>query len=285
MDTPLTQARVLELADSLPSFPQVVLDILSSLDDENSGLRTLASHVERDPVITAQIFSLVHSAAHHSKAQSAPRDAYTAISLIGLANVRKIVLAHSTINFLNDLPKTPHRSYFWEHSVAVGVCAQELAHNYLNSSDYALIAGLLHDVGQLWIATFYPQECQAIYHAIINQGISIIDAERAVLHGFDHAMIGEILALHWGLPSSLAAAIRYHHAPEAGLPDPLVAVTHVAEVISNALDLTRRKDNQVCVLSELACQQLGIDWEDDMSRLFGEIEARTEYACTVFRRP
>lgn len=290
MDTPLTKERIIELAESLPAFPQVVTDILGILDNDNAGLRKLASYVERDPVITAKVLALVNSAANRIREEIAPRDVYTAISLIGLANVRKIVLAHSTINFLKGLPKSTQSSHFWEHSVAVGICAQELAKNYAVSTDYALIAGLLHDVGQLWMACFYPEELQRVQlqrvhnTAAIGRKTDIIEAERAQFGGLDHTEIGAILATYWGLPDAVVAAIKYHHAPDLGLPNPLIAITHVAEVISNALDLTEREGNQVSTLSELACEELGIDWEkeEDVSRLFGEIEARTEYACTSF---
>lgn len=284
MNTPLNEARVIELAESLPAFPQVVTDILGVLDNDSAGLRKLASHVERDPVITAKIFAQVNSAAARTRTESSPRNVYTAISLIGLTNVRRIVLAHSTISFLKDLPKNAQSSHFWEHSVAVGICAQELARTYTTSSDYALVAGLLHDVGQLWMACFYPEELQRVHNAIIGQKVHIIDAERSEFNGLDHAIIGKTLATYWGLPEQVTAAIQYHHDPDQGLPNGLVALTHVAEVISNALDLTKREGNQVSTLSEQACAELGIDWEEDMSRLFGEIEARTEYACAGFRQ-
>lgn len=284
MNTPLNEARVIELAESLPAFPQVVTDILGVLDNDSASLRKLASHVERDPVITAKIFAQVNNAAARTRTESSPRNVYTAISLIGLTNVRRIVLAHSTVSFLQDLPKNAQSSHFWEHSVAVGVCAQELARTYTASSDYALVAGLLHDVGQLWMACFYPEELQHVHNAIIGQKAHIIDAERNEFNGLDHAIIGKILATYWGLPEPVTAAIQYHHDPDQGLPNNLVAITHVAEVISNALDLTKREGNQVSILSELACEELGIDWEEDMSRLFGEIEARTEYACAGFRQ-
>lgn len=282
MNTPLTKAHVIELAESLPAFPQVVTDILGVLDNDHACLRKLAGHVERDPVITAKIFAQVNSAAARTRTESPPRDVYTAISLIGLTNVRKIVLAHSTVSFLKDLPRNAQSSHFWEHSVAVGICAQELACNCAVSSDYALVAGLLHDVGQLWMACFYPEELQRVHNATIGRKISTIEAERAQFSGLDHTDIGATLAAHWGLPSTVTAAIQYHHAPDQALPNTLVAITHVAETISNALDLTKREDNQVSILSELACEQLAIDWEEDMSRLFGEIEARTEYACASF---
>jgi putative nucleotidyltransferase with HDIG domain len=283
MDTPLNATRVIEQAESLPAFPQVVTDILGVLDNDSAGLRKLAGYVERDPVITAKIFAQVNSAAARTRTESSPRDVYTAISLIGLTNVRRIVLAHSTISFLKNLPNNAYSSHFWEHSVAVGICAQELARTYAVSSDYALVAGLLHDVGQLWMTCFYPEQLQRVHNAIVGQKVSIIDAERAEFNGLDHATIGQILAGYWGLPEPVTAAIQYHHAPDLGLPNNLVAITHVAEVISNALDLTKREENQVSTLSERACEELAIDWEEDMARLFGEIEARTEYACAGFR--
>lgn len=280
MDTSsLTPVSIIALADQLPAFPSVVTEVLSLLDNDNASLRALAGHIEHDPVITAKIYALINSAAARSRARKAPHDLYTAISLVGLANIRRIVLAHCTVNFLRDLPKEALSNDFWKHSISVGVCAQELARTCQISHEFALVAGLLHDVGQLWIACFYPEVAKRVRYAIVAQRVNIIDAERQLLGDFNHAEIGALLAAHWGLPASVVAAIRYHHAPEAGLPDPLVAITHVAEISSNALDLGSREHNQVSGLSQEACDLLGINWEEDHSQLFGEIEARTDYAC------
>jgi hypothetical protein len=57
---------------------------------------------------------------------------------------------------------------------------------------------------------------------------------------------------------------------------------HVAEVISNALDLGGHFENHVTYLSPAACQKLGLTWTADSRELFGRIEARSSYAIAFF---
>lgn len=275
----LNRDEVIARAARLPAFPRVVTDILAALDDDNTTIRAVVQHVERDPVITARVLSLANSAALHAHAGPAIRDIATATSMIGIAKLREIVVAISLAEFVRDSRMS---TYFWEHSVAVGIAAQSLAKHTRASTDYALVAGLLHDIGQLWMAKFYPREFQQVRLLVAGGNGRIDDVERDFF-GLDHCDVGLIIAEHWGLPAAVAKAIRHHHQPDAGLDEELVAVTHVAEVLANALDLTQREDNQVTGLSSAACAMVGIDWQQDLRTLFGKIEARSAYACAVFR--
>jgi len=275
----LTDQEIIERSTGMPAFPKVVTDILATLDDDGANLGSLVGHVERDPVITARILSIANSAALAGHASSSVNDVRKAVSLIGLAKIREITLAVSLAEFAHGCRMA---SYFWEHSVAVGICAMELGRFTHHSSDYALVAGLLHDIGQLWMAHFYPLEFQMVRSATTTGSEGINEIERRYF-GVDHCHIGRQLAIYWGLPKAVVDAIYFHHDPDPGLAENLVAITHVAEVLANALDLTGRDGNLVAHMSGAACEKLGIDWTQDLAPLFGRIEARTEYACRVFR--
>lgn len=275
----LSDREIVERSKSMPAFPKVVTDILLTIDDDGATLGTLVHHVERDPVITARVLSIANSAVMAGHAGSNVHDVRKAVSLIGMAKVREITLAVSLAEFAHSCRMA---SYFWEHSVAVGICALELSRFTHRSSDYALAAGLLHDIGQLWMAHFYPLEFQMVRSATSSGSEGINQIEQRYF-GIDHCHIGRLLAMHWGLPQAVIDAIYFHHDPDQGLAENLVAITHVAEVLSNALDLTGRDGNLVANISAAACEKLGIDWSQDLSPLFGRIEARSEYACRVFR--
>lgn len=275
----LSESEIVDRASLLPAFPQIVNEILLTLDDDGSALKNLSQLVERDPVITARILSIANSVALGGRSERDIRDMRLAISLIGLARMREIVLGVSLAEFSRETRVSHH---FWAHSVAVGVAAQELARQAHLPGDLAFVCGLLHDIGHLWMARFYPLEFQMVQICLqTEEGAHLLDAERRYF-GIDHCAIGRILAVAWHLPTSVVAAIQHHH--DASPPaDKLVAATHVAEAIANALDLTRHDAARVTELSEQACDLLDIDWQDDLSPLFGRIEARSQYLCSQFR--
>ena len=233
--------------------------------------------------MTARVLSAANTASARTRGRAEVTDIYTATSLIGLSRVREITLISSLGTFVNGMAVEAMPTTFWQHCVAVGVCCEELA-QYITqpvSSDTALIAGLLHDIGQLWLYSFQPLAYRHCWQQALSQSIGIEAVEREHF-GIDHATIGAWLAEHWALPASIAAAIGAHHAPDAALAITLVPVVHVAEVLSNALDLTGRDENRVTTLSSAACEQLGLVWDEGIHPLLGHMEARSSHANTFF---
>ena len=270
--------EVIARMGELPAFPKVVVRLLDALEDDAATIGTLAHHVESDPVVTARVMSLANSAALGGHAGRTVTNVETAASMIGIARIREIALAVSLAKFAQDCKVS---AGYWEHSVAVGVCVQELAKHTRLSLDYAFVAGLLHDIGQLWLSSFYPQEFARCRQAVAMEQATVIEAE-SLEFGVDHSQIGAWMVEQWDLPSSMAAAVLYHHAPDECAADNLVAATHVGEVLANALDLGGRPENQVVYLSQEACATVGIDWNDDLNYLFGKLEARTRHAIAIF---
>ena len=139
-----------------------------------------------------------------------------------------------------------------------------------------------HDIGQLWLYRFDPEAYRSVWDAALAHSIGIEEAERERF-GTDHSTIGAWLGEHWSLTAPIVAAIRSHHAPDSASNENLVPLIHVAEVVSNALDLTGRSENRVTALSGAACRQLGVQFNDEIRPLFGRMEARSRYANSFFQ--
>ncbi|GHU14520.1 HD family phosphohydrolase [Betaproteobacteria bacterium] len=262
----------------LPAFPGVITELLNDLDDDNSSMLALARHVERDPVVTGRILSAANRMLRH-EGRPEVRDVYTAVSLIGFSRIREIVLTTCIVCFTETFCS---KRFFWGHSLAVGIGARELAATVNVDPNTALVAGLLHDVGQLWMSYFYPLEFQHVRLQVEVHGKEVCAAEREHF-GFEHGQVGEIVARHWGLPADVIAAIANHHTPdESAAQNKLVALTCMAEYIANALDLPPRGVNRVDALSLAIFQTLKLDWSEDHSDLLGAIDARYQYASMIF---
>jgi HD-like signal output (HDOD) protein len=105
-------------------------------------------------------------------------------------------------------------------------------------------AGLLHDIGELILASQLKTEYEAIRKLAETEGISSIDAEFRVL-GCSHAEVGAYLLATWGLPSRVVETVAWHHLPSSSpLQEsyPLAAV-HVAECVSHNLKALRSEDH------------------------------------------
>lgn len=284
MLVPLTREEVIASSDQLPAFPRVVTQILATLDDPDASLNILAAQIEHDPIIAARVLSLANRAGTNRRIPAAVSDVFTAVSLIGLSQVRQTAVLASLAGFLDGIAPTLGQRNFWEHSVIVGVGCVELA-PYSQQPvhrDEALIAGLLHDTGQLWLRRFRGEA----YRQARSEGqLRRVGTEVAELAHFavDHATIGAWLAQGWGLSEPIVRAIARHHDPDGALDEPLVSVLHVAEVLSNALDVSSSEDSRVTSVCAAACEALGLDWGDASQQLFGRIEARSRHAMGFLR--
>lgn len=279
----ITRDEVIQHSHKLPSFPHFVTDILAALDDPESSHTVLAGCIIRDPIITARVLSAANLASARGRRMSEVNDVYTAISLIGMSQVRQITLVSCLGSFVGGMAVQGMPTTFWKHCMAVGVCCEELALHIEApvSGDAALVAGLLHDIGQLWFYTFNAELYSRCRHQALSQAVNIEVVEREYF-GVDHSLVGAWLAEHWALPVGIVAAIRGHHGSDGALGDTLVSLVHVAEVLANALDLGGRDENRVTAISQAACERLEMVWDERIRPLFGRIEGRSRHANAFF---
>ena len=269
---------VLAKAHSMPAFPRVISDILATTDDPEANLNVLTDLVKFDPVLAGRVLFQANTALSRLRHRYVVQNIYNAIMLIGIGKVRQMTLISSWSDFVRKVAPGNHVAMFWQHSAAVGICGEELATEVEAqvSSSAALVAGLMHDVGQLWLFRSYPDAFQDAWNASLDhaEGIEVTEKKH---FGACHGEIGAWLAEYWSLPSQIVAAIRHHHDCDNVLDEGIVPLIHVAEVLSNALDLTGRKENRVTKISSAACQRLGIVWNDASRPLFGRIDARSRH--------
>ncbi len=271
-------SEVIGRLQALPAFPAVVTRILETLDDDHAALAVLEQHLQSDPVISARILAAANRLVRHSGREPVG-DIHTAVSYLGLNQVHDIVMSTSLLDFVRNSHCT---SVFWERSLAVGLCAQELAPLVGENPGRALVAGLLHEVGVLWLNVCHPREYrQVLIEQQLRDG-DIVDAERALL-GLTHPEIGRLLAEHWGLPADIVQAIASCHAPAPGPLAPLTGITHLAALICSGLDLPFQPGNEVRHVSSDALRALGPDWEEKMPELLGRVEVRFAQSRTLLK--
>lgn len=263
-------------AETLPSLPEAVRHIITSLEDDNADVDSLTHHINADPAILAKMLSAANSAA--SGVSQPVCSARQAFLLLGVKRVTHIVLASALFNRFDTSRQDFDTRHLWRHTMGVAVCARTLAEHTNVNPELAFSAGLLHDIGQLLM--FHA--CPAAYLAALDlrdrTNMAITDAERTIF-SYDHAAAGQLLADYWQLPHSISDAIAAHHDPDP-IGSDIGDLTHVSEVLSHALDLGNHPDNHVPPLSDRACANLGISWNKTAS-YFAEIEARYTGICTA----
>ena len=125
--------------------------------------------------------------------------------------------------------------------------------------DEAFVAGLLHDVGKLVLASNFPGDYSRILGIGRHGSASLVAAEENTF-GANHAEVGGYLLGLWGLPVPVVEAIALHHNPQQCTHmsfSPLTAV-HAANALVN-FDGVRDKVFRSSILDSSYLTLLGLD--------------------------
>jgi HD-like signal output (HDOD) protein/CheY-like chemotaxis protein len=235
-------APLVSSIESLPALPRAYRELIEELESETSSLGRIGEIVAADVGMSATILKMVNSAFF-----GLPREITSpsqAVVLLGMEVVKALVLSHHVFSSL-DLSSLTGFDFegLWRHCQATGGLARHLARQVeadKTIADEALVAGVLHDVGKLVLASVAMGQYRLVLEAVQAENRLVVEVEREVF-GTTHAEVGAYLIGLWGLSDGVVEALAFHHRPGDGLSlgfSPLTAV-HVANVF----------EHQLCVLN------------------------------------
>jgi HD-like signal output (HDOD) protein/CheY-like chemotaxis protein len=230
-DTTSTSAGIISDVSgvsSLPSPPAVLVELLRVLEDETVSASSIGKVIEGDPAVAAKILNLANSSAGTAGRRIA--DVTQAVALLGTNVVRGLVLLHDIVSVFAEgvhLPKA-WMDALNTHSVQCAQLANRLSTGK-SWAPHAFTAGLLHEVGQLVLATSrhdqfgiivseWQQAGEAAETAVAggqtpdareDGGPTLCDLELAGF-GTSHNDAGASLLSLWGLPADIVEATARH---------------------------------------------------------------------------
>ncbi|MFS2023135.1 HDOD domain-containing protein [Massilia sp. GER05] len=274
----LTPEQLAAGVQDLPSLPAVVMELLSSIEQEDIDISVLAKKVSYDQALTAKTLRLANSSTYGLQVKVTTIQ--QAITFLGFQTTRNLITAAAITGcFPSGRCEGFHDKAFWRHSIATAACARALARRMRFNQDIAFTAGLLHDIGRLVLVTGHPDAYAQVVAWHAQHGGDWQDAEQAVL-GIDHVDAGVALADHWNFSSTMRQAIAYHHAPDIHGAGFLATIVHVANAIVHALDLAGDDEELVPRVSSVAWDAMGLN-EEAYLHLFRETELQFGEMSTI----
>jgi len=265
--------------DSLPAFPQSVNKILELTAKIDVAPKDLVSVVERDIVLTARVLKLVNSPFFGLSREVT--SVQHAVVYVGINTVKNVAIS---VAMSGSLPKNNDAGLdmeqFWVQSLSVGVIAKLLAERKgvpSNQSADFFVTGLLHNIGKIIFAHFYPND----YKVVIDKAKEIkrpaFLVERKLL-GLDHSEIGAMLAEAWQLPENLVRGIRNHHNPKQEITEKSLALSiftasqiykRINQCESDYIELPVEVENWLgCNLQEMIQSMTELDDEIEKAMVF-----------------
>jgi len=215
----------------LPSFPDIALRVRKALSDENVTQDMVVRVVGSEPALAARVMQIGNSAALNFSGKPIT-ELRTAIARMGFNMVRSAAIAFAMsqlkkVDALKGLEQPLDE--LWQRSAAVAATSHVVAHRLTKlNPDAALLAGLLHGVGQLYILTRVKQHPRlfadrAGYHAIVRDW---------------HSSVAKAVLENWEMPGDVVAAVSEYEdtaREHKGAPD-LTDVLTVAHLLVSYRD-------------------------------------------------
>ncbi len=140
----------------LPSFPDVVRRLQVALADPRSSVKDLVAIIESEPVLSARLLQMANSAAMNAVGNSATT-IKAAVSRLGFNLVRLTAMTHAMrqLERLTELaPIREDLGRIWRASNEVAAISAVIARRAIGrQADEAMLAGLLHAIGGIYILT------------------------------------------------------------------------------------------------------------------------------------
>jgi len=228
------------------------------INDPRSSVKDIGRVANEDQGLTARILKLANSPmfGFYSRIDSIDR----ALTIIGTQQVRDLALAATVMRDFKDIDsRLINMHQFWKHSVACGIVSRNLAVSLRQSNvERFFVHGILHDIGQLLMATAIPKTMSGILRMSREKKELYFSTEAGQL-GFDHADLGGALLSAWKIPQNIVEPVTFHHRPRQSVKFPLeTAVVHLADLICQAMEFGSSGEWCVPPLDSSAWDRLGL---------------------------
>ncbi|GBE10799.1 HDOD domain protein [bacterium BMS3Bbin12] len=245
----------------LASLPEVVSRVCELIGDPRTSASDIGQVISEDPALTARLLRVVNSPFYGfpSSIDTVSR----AVTVVGTAELMDLVLAASVVRMFRGIPpELVDMDSFWHHSLYCGVVARVLAaRRRRRNIERHFVGGLIHDLGALVLYQSVPDLAARALALARERDLAIYLAEREVM-GCDHAAVGAELMRTWNMPPVLEEVVAYHHEPQRAHEYPEeVAIVHLADVISGALETPDIGSEQIPPLEPAAWESAGFPVE------------------------
>jgi len=179
---------------SLPSMPDIAVRVREAVAKVDTSAADVAKIIQADPAVATQLIKVANSSLYGG---SRPADSLTAaIARLGLERVREIVLAVTMRQvFRSRSPLLNKRMVeLWMRSTLVAAVAAVLGRRLTGfSSDRALLAGLVHDIGVV------PMLANAYEYDELVRDPGLLEATIDAYRG----EIGAMILRRWNFPDDM----------------------------------------------------------------------------------
>ncbi|WP_456404699.1 HDOD domain-containing protein [Hydrogenimonas sp.] len=210
----MMNSRLVERISSLPPLPQTVVEIEKAYGDPDVNVKAVASIVEKDPMVVADLLKLLNSAFYGLRKEITSVE--QAISLLGMKSVKDLIINLSVRNMLrtNLSPYGISSEAFAKVSQFQSMLSQEWMKTLdPQKTERVRLLALLQEIGKIVIADELLREGEdATFKAELEAGWDIREIERNYIDATTAEVSAAMLA-HWEFDPVICDIIRWSDMP------------------------------------------------------------------------
>lgn len=238
-----------------PVFNKTGIQIQQEVASKNPNNDVIERLITYDQALTSQVLRLANSVFFKGLTKvTTIRNAIVRLGMKEIANIALLVSQKSNFTSKNKEIKATMQT-LWRHSVVCAVGAEWIAMNcgMKSMAQEAFTAGLLHDMGKLYILI--------VTEALNRRGNIAQIPSKTILHeAMDclHTKYGYELLTMWSLPEAYASVARDHHLEEYNDNDMLLATVRLADMACNQQGIGLKPPSEVILAATHEADNLGL---------------------------
>jgi len=235
----------------LPSVPDIVVRLQKTLSDDNVSNDTVVMVLGTEPLLASKLLTMANSAALNASSRRIA-DLRTAVARVGFNIVRSVALSFA-VEQLRKAGEYKHLEgqldALWKNSVQIAALCHVIARRFSSlNGDTALLAGLMHNVGRIYILTRASK-------------FPTLTADRLTFNSIQrdwHSNVAKGLLENWKVPEEIVDAVAGYEDldREARGPVTLTDVLSLAMLVEGSRDGTEMKVPDETLLKGLKRMQL-----------------------------
>lgn len=231
LDRSVIESRVRSCA-RLPSLGSVNSALRELLNADQRYTSQISEVIRRDPSLTSRLLRLVNSVYFGRSSQV--NSIEEAVFYLGVRQIRQLAMVTPVIEDFQKL--AGHAVFewreFWQHCIGVAIMTREVLSTIQSPADDAdYVAGLVHDVGKIVMASALPAHFHSIHGQAAAATRDLCEIETEVL-GMNHCELGALYLRNHILPEVMVESAAFHHQPERSTHyTSIVAAVQIADLL------------------------------------------------------
>lgn len=204
----------LKIGNRLPTPKGVALEVINLTQREDASNHDIVRMISADPALSARVIKAANVLlTNPSRPIATIADAVT---VLGVRALRQLVLGIALIvDYRHGPCKQFNYPHFWTHSLLTGIAAKHLAARArLAVAEEIFVLGLLGNIGQLALATAYPDEYGDVLEQAKGKALGELCRQEQDKFDCDQAELSEAILADMHFPKIFQALVHDFRQPE-----------------------------------------------------------------------